>query len=534
MGFFRKVRLASEVATKSWSQPPVWSPDHPLSSIWFADNVAAERERIGNNFEGYAQGALKANGPVMACVLARQMVFSEARFQWRRLENGRPTDLFGSTGLELLERPWPGGTTGELLAHMEQDVSLAGNFWATVADDAGRLGAAATGPGRRIVRMRPDWVTLIIGSRSGDPWALDARVLSILYEPKSSPISGQPRADAVQLLPEEVCHYSPIPDPTARFRGMSWLTPVLREIEADTAATEHKRNFFENAAVPNMVVKFDKDTDEDAFEEFVTKYNRAHRGAWNAYKTLFLMGGADVTPLTHDFSQMDFSQTIGKGESRIAAAAGVPSSWVGFSEGMQGSSLNAGNFAAARRRFADGTIRPLWRIAAASLQQLVTPPDAGAELWYDERDIAFLREDARDRAEIMRINLNALDAGIKAGFDADAVTEAVRDDDVSKLLGSHTGLVSVQMQAPRSAESREFGVDATAIAALVTAGYTRESVVKAAVDNDVSKLVADPKAVLPTTPAQPAASGGGGGPQGDVQRPDSEESDVENEDDHGQ
>jgi hypothetical protein len=30
-----------------------------------------------------------------------------------------------------------------------------------------------------------------------------------------------------------VAHWSPIPDPLANFRGMSWLTPVLREIDAD-------------------------------------------------------------------------------------------------------------------------------------------------------------------------------------------------------------------------------------------------------------------------------------------------------------
>src|SRR5205823_2138143 len=34
-----------------------------------------------------------------------------------------------------------------------------------------------------------------------------------------------------------------------RWRGMSWLTPVLREIQADTATTRHKQKFFENGTV---------------------------------------------------------------------------------------------------------------------------------------------------------------------------------------------------------------------------------------------------------------------------------------------
>ena len=55
-----------------------------------------DRERIENDFEGYVEGAYKADGIVFACILARQLAFSEARFQWRQLRSGRPGDLFGN------------------------------------------------------------------------------------------------------------------------------------------------------------------------------------------------------------------------------------------------------------------------------------------------------------------------------------------------------------------------------------------------------------------------------------------------------
>ena len=45
--------------------------------------------------------------------------------------------------LRVLEEPWPGGTSGELLARMEQDVSWAGNAYIWDAGD-------------RLVRWRPD------------------------------------------------------------------------------------------------------------------------------------------------------------------------------------------------------------------------------------------------------------------------------------------------------------------------------------------------------------------------------------------
>jgi phage portal protein BeeE len=547
-------------------QPNVWDNVHPLNRHLRMNGTPSHREEIENDFESYVENAYKANGPVFAVMAARSMVFSEATFQWRRFEKerglpkpgkpggkkeldllraefddvtaewkwnhgseetkGRPGELFGTEDLKLLETPWPGGTTGELLSKMLQDVDLAGNFYGVIVDDAGNKGRAAKGPTRRIARLRPDWVTIIVGTPQDGTdgcYDADARVLGYLYSPKGGPLGGTLKGSEVLFMPDEVCHFSPYPDPQARFRGMSWLTPIIREIQADSLSTIHKKKFLEDAAVPNIVVRFDKEVDEDTFDEFVEKFNTEHKGAWNAYRTLFLMGGADVTALTQDFAQLQFTQSQGKAESRIAAAAGVPSSWVGFSEGMQGSSLNAGNFAASRRRFADGTIRPLWRVAAASLQNLLKPP-AGAHLWYDERGIAFLREDAKDLAEIMRINLNALDAGIKAGFKPDAVVIAVRDNTVERLIGQHTGLVSVQMMTPRTEEQEMAEVDAgirqteaMAIQSLILAGCELGSIAEYLRTGDPKKLKKDPKAqqmMLGGGNPNQQPGGGGGKPGG--------------------
>jgi phage portal protein BeeE len=451
MGLFRRLKLAMRAADeqKSFIQPPFWSPDHPLNQPIFAEGLLDNRERIEADFESYVSGAFKKSPPVFACISTRSAVLSEARFMYRKFEEGRPTDLFDGKGLELLARPWPGGTTGELIARMEQDASLAGNFFATTCDDLGRYGKASKGgPNRRIVRMRPDWVSIIVGSprENGHPLDLDARILAYIYEPRGNMLHGQSgrTPERVVLMPEETCHYSPEPDPIARYRGMSWLTPVIKEISADIAAAMHKDQFYGNAAVPNLAIKFDKDTSQDAFEMFVEKFKSEHQGVWNAYKTLFLMGGADVEALTMDFRNLDFANIVGKGENRIANAAGVPSAWVGFSEGMQGSSLNAGNLTSLRRRFADGTIRPLWRKMAASLEVLAEPGE-GEQLWFDERGVAFLREDATDLAEIMQTTMIGLDAGIRAGYKPDALVEAFRDNDVSKLLGQHSGRFSVQL-----------------------------------------------------------------------------------------
>lgn len=436
---------ASRGGRKGWSEPPFWANDSLRLPLLSAMPLRPDQERIENNFEGYVQGAYKTNGIVFACILARQAVFSQARFRWRVFDQGKPGELFGSPELSLLEKPWASGTTGELLARMESTASLAGNYYSTVADDRGKLGAAATGSGRRVVHMRPDWVTLVIGSPSDDPHDLRAKVVGFLYEPPGG------RSKPVLLLPHEVCHYSPIPDPEAKFRGMSWLTPILREIQADKAATVHKGKFFEQGATLNTVVRLDKDIQPEQFKIFKELFKEDHEGSDNAYKTLFLGGGADVTVVGADLKQLDFKATQGAGETRIAAAAGVHPAIVGLSEGMQGSSLNAGNFGAARRLVADKTMRHLWSVAAASLQTLVKVPSERAELWYDTSEIAFLREDEKDAAAILKEKMLAIESGVRAGFKPDSVVRAVTSGNLATM--THTGLFSVQLLPPDRTQS---------------------------------------------------------------------------------
>jgi phage portal protein BeeE len=378
-------------------------------------------EDIPNEFIGYVQQGYKANGPLFAIILARLMLFSEARFQFRRLTNGRPGDLFGTKALSLLEHPWPNGTTGELLARMEQDVSLAGNFY-------------CVNEGDRLRRLRPDWVSIILtGDPAEDP-AVD--VAGYAYRPGGY-------GDPVPYLPDQIAHWSPIPDPEALYRGMSWVSPVVRELQADDAATRHKDAFFRNGAKPGLVVSLKESVREEQFKKFVRAMNESHQGSDSAYKTLFLAGGADVTVAGSNLQQLDFRGTQGAGETRLCAAGGVPPIIVGLSEGL--ASATYSNYGMARRKFGDHWARPQWRSACAALSNIITVP-GGAELWYDDNDIAFLREDQKDAAEIQSTQAGTINTLITAGFTPESAITAVTNGDMTMLV--HTGLVSVQLQPP--------------------------------------------------------------------------------------
>ena len=418
--------------------------------------VGGREEMLGRDFASLATGAYQSNGPIYACMFVRFSLFAEARFQFRQLRSGRPGDLFGTQDLGVLERPWPNGTTGDLLARAITDVDLAGNFFVHRQGD-------------RLERLRPDWVTILIGGPAGSDLAagdLGAQVIGYAYQP------GGPAGDRepVFLPREQVAHWAPVPDPTAWYRGMSWLHPILREVMGDSAATTHKLKFFEQGATPNMVVTFDAGITLDKFERFVSKFSEGHEGVANAYRTLFLAGGADAKVVGSDLRQIDFKQTQGAGETRIAMAAGVPPVVVGMSEGLQGSSLNAGNYAQARRRLADGTMRPLWRSFAAAMQTIVPPPP-GAELWYDDRDVPFLREDLKDVAEIKQLEASMMKVLIDAGFTPESVTDAVTAGDWKRL--KHTGLFSVQLQPPMPEGPAPIAEEAGRALAALMAGHLK-------------------------------------------------------------
>jgi hypothetical protein len=382
-----------------------------------------------------AAHAAKTSGPVFSLVYLRMRIFSQVRFQWTRLQGSQPSDLFGTADLRVLERPWPGGVTADLLARMEWDVSTAGN-------------AYIRRKGPTLHRLNPSWVIIVMGSQedAGNPSAAaDTTVVGYLWVP--------PSGTRKFFTPQQVAHYAPIPDPDAHFLGESWIAPVLRELQGDQAAVEHKYRFFENGAMPNQAIAFDPSVAIDAVRQFKELMEEEHRGVANAWKTLFLGGGAKPVAVGSSFKEMDYAIVQGRAESRLAAAAGVHPTVAGFSEGLSGSSLNAGNYAAARRLMSESTLAHLWANAASSLEPLLAAPP-GASLWPDTR-IPFMREDAGDQAAIQSQQAATIGTYVKDGWTPESAVKAVMNNDLGLLV--HSGRLSVQLWEPGTESAKKPG-----------------------------------------------------------------------------
>lgn len=373
-----------------------------------------------------AAGYIEANPVVFACVLNRVLLFSEARFQFQQLRGGRPGDLFGTDSLAVLEQPWAGATTRDLLIQMELDVARHGNsYWVNDGPFLQRLDPAKV---KILTELATD--QMLTGYQIGE------RLLAYAY------MAGDDRV--VIYEPGEICHYkSPLTAPTNRFVGSSWLSPCLPDIDADELMTGHKRAHLRNGAAVPFTISYDAGITPEQFAELVRVYKEQHSGPENSGKPLHIGGGADVKTIGQTFEQLAFKATQGHTETRIAACAGVPPVIVGLSEGLAAATYS--NYGQARRRLVDGTMRPLWGATAGALQSVVAVP-GGSRLWYDDRDIPFLREDVKDQAAILKERMLTIESGVRGGFEPDSVVDAVTSDDLARLV--HTGLYSVQLQPP--------------------------------------------------------------------------------------
>ena len=390
---------------------------------------------IANSLPGYT-AALRGCPPAFAAQMVRALVLSQVRFTFRnRPWDSSPRKTFGSQALGLLEQPWPNGTTGDLVGLMEWHAGLAGNSFVLRRPDRLRV-------------LRPDFVGAIYGSElepDHPDHALDGELLGYVYQNGGI---GNSQTKPTLLDAEDVAHWSPIPDPENPGMGMSWITAGLGDIRADQAASEFKTKYLTNGATPNLVVTGIPAVNRERFTEIVDMLEERHTGLGNAYRTLYLQTGADAKVVGSNLKELDMSATQGGGETRISMLSRVPAPVLGIAAGLEGSSLNAGNFGQARRLFADTWVFPTLQDLSAALAAIIDVPSR-AELWFDTLDIPLLREDAKDAAEINSSKANTIQVLVFAGYTADSAISAVESGDFRVLV--HTGLYSVQLQPAGSA-----------------------------------------------------------------------------------
>jgi len=385
----------------------------------------------GQSYQAFTSAAASAgySSVVFSVERWRVSVFSEARFAWQRMRAGRPMPgaLFGTTALGVLEVPWRGASTRDLLAVCEMDVAAHGNsYW--VLDELGYL-----------VRLEPTTVKIITE-------AVYDQVTGFRIGERLSGYAVIVDREVSIYAPEDIAHYKPYPANNSQWVGQAWISACLDDVAADAALTEHKRAAVANGASLTYVVSLDPTLTPTQFDNFIAKFKEDHQGPMRAGEVTFLQGGSDIKAVGQSFSDLAMSETQGAGETRIAAAGGVHPVIVGLAEGLKGAATNAGAYQSAKENFLDGTMAPLWGAFVGAFAGLLKAPGPDVRLWYDSRDIPFMRKDITALAEVMVQNASVISVLTTAGYDPDAIIAAVMANDVSGLVGAHSGLFSVQLR----------------------------------------------------------------------------------------
>lgn len=369
-----------------------------------------DREQLLPQLTQWALSAFGNTSPVFSAAMTRMLVFAQAEV---KLQAKDDLHLYTDQSLSLLQEPWPDAGTSALLARMELDDFIAGNSYTWGPPGEGLL-----------VRLRPDWTTIISEKVDvpGSGWY--RRRVGYWFE-RPKPAQG----DGFFIPADEVAHWAPLPDPNADFRGMSWLTPVYREIQGDSGMTEYKVKYLDNAASPNLLIRYAQKLSPGTVDSIRERMKARYGGVANAFKTLVLDQGADATVIGNSLSQMDFTNVQQASSDRILAAAQVPGILVGL-EPLRGAGKG---YEESVTFFANKWARPAWQSACQALAKFVPGLPGGARLWYDTGSIPLLQDGEMTRAQASLVRAQALLALRQAGYTRDSAVTAVNSGDLTKL-----------------------------------------------------------------------------------------------------
>jgi hypothetical protein len=374
--------------------------------------ASPDSEPVMPQLAAFAQQANGSSAIVFAAILVRMALFSEARPCYQAKDDKH---LFGNTSLAKLEEPFgPDTTFGDLAARAQQDVSLAGNSftWDAPGED-------------RLVRLRPDWTTILSELVQVPGGGTYRKKIGYWWEPPKSVLDqgeGQFYPDA------EVVHWAPVPDPAADFRGMSWLTPAMRDIQGDDGMSQYKIKYLQNSASPNLLIKYAQKLQPGTVDSVRERMHARYGGVDNAFRTLVLDQGADVSVIGNSLQQMDFSGVSAVGTERILADAGVPGVLVGL-EPLRGAGRG---FQESMQKFANMWARPEWRSFFGAFSKIMDVP-AGNRLWFDTGDIAALQDGELEKSQAALVRGQAVLAHIQSGATLESATKAVDAGDITLL-----------------------------------------------------------------------------------------------------
>jgi len=203
------------------------------------------------------------------------------------------------------------------------------------------------------------------------------------------------------------------------YRGVSRLKPAVRTMKIIKSMRNFQDNFFNNGAVPGLVLKSPNTLSEKIKERMIQSWSARYNPTTGGRRPLILDGGIEVDDLTNvNFKDLDFQNSILENEKIIVKALGIPY--------LMLDSGNNANIRPNMRMYYLETILPINRKINYALERFF-----GFEIKEDTTDIPALQPELRDQSAYYTSLVNGgiitpAEARDRLGFDKIDNTQDIR------------------------------------------------------------------------------------------------------------
>jgi HK97 family phage portal protein len=175
------------------------------------------------------------------------------------------------------------------------------------------------------------------------------------------------RGNKIELTLQELVMLK-LTDPRNQFRGTSPLHAASKTVDIDTYSEDFNKSFYYNSARPDAALSTEQELTKKQRDDIRRMIQQTYGGVKNAHKTLVLEHGFKYQPLAINQKDMDFLEQQKFSRDKILSIFGTPKSVAGISD-----DVNLANAQVAQRVFAQQTLRPLFELVTAQLNEFLLP-----------------------------------------------------------------------------------------------------------------------------------------------------------------
>jgi HK97 family phage portal protein len=180
-------------------------------------------------------------------------------------------EVMDHMALRVWNKPNPFMTRQEYVETVQMHYELTGEQWWTVG--YGAIGGVSLSFPSELWPVRPDRMDPV-----PDPQEF---LTGYVY---SSPDGTKVPLDLNQVA------FLRRPHPMDPYRGISPVSAIAWDLDADNAAAQYNRNFFRNSAEPGGIITVPKKLSDRDFADLKMRWNEQHRGVANAHRVAILAG----------------------------------------------------------------------------------------------------------------------------------------------------------------------------------------------------------------------------------------------------